>query len=303
MTTNQQQPIRIYTPQYKENITSAVNATEAFKAFQAPVQVEDGVTHKKKAFTVKTSSTPVVIGTTYNEDKNSGGFGDASGEMSRFGKMTEVTYGDEDVDYNFVLTANEGIDRATVNQDEKQAVADRMDLNSQEQIRVKNKKLGEYLSKNATETKSIATLEADDIIKLFNEASALFTNREVRAKLHASVTPALFNALVDMITFKAISGATVDPNDNKVVNWKGFVIAEEPEQYFADGDVAYFGAETIVIPFVGIDVARTLEAINFNGLIYQSYAKGGHFISDDNKQALIKATMGKAEAKTAKAKD
>lgn len=300
MSTNLNQAQRMYTPQYKSLLKAVMEAQEAFKDAQAPLQILDGVSFNKKAFTVKTSGTKVVVGE-YNTDANIDG-----SDGSRFGAVTEIKYLDEDVEYSYVLSTNEGIDRTTLNQDEQQAIADRTDVNAQEHVRIKNKYMGKYLSENASETKTLAKMEADDVIKLFNEMSALFTNREVRAKLLAYVTPELFNALVDMITFKAISGASVDPNNNKVVNWKGFTIKEEAAQYFADGDVAYFMAEKIILPFVGIDVARTMESQDFNGVLFQTLAKGGHHVLEDNKQALVKATMQapkQVSAKGGKKKD
>lgn len=290
MATNQNQAVRVYTPQYKQIIEAVINATEAFKDVQVPVQTLDGITHNKKAFTVKTNATPVVIGT-YDDGENSGGFGDGSGSTSRFGSRTEVVYGDQDVDYDYDFAIHEGIDNNTVNADPKQAIADRLELQSVAQTRRKNVEMGKFLSKNATETKPLASMGADDITKLFNEMSSLFVNREVNAKLFAYVTPELFNALVDLITFKALTGATVDANNNKLVNWKGFTIQEVPAQYFVKGDVAYFAAEKVVLPFVGIEVARTIDSEQFNGVALQAYAKGGHYVSDDNKKAIAKATM------------
>ncbi|AIM64207.1 hypothetical protein WS105_0617 [Weissella ceti] len=292
MATNQNLSARVYTPQYKNMLTAVIDYTEAFKEIQVPVQSLDGIQHNEMAFSVKTNATPVVIGT-YDDSANSGGFGDGTGASSRFGTMTEVIYGDEPVPYDYKLTIHEGIDNNTVNQDAKQAIADRLELQSQEQTRRKNMEMGKFLSKNATETKALESMKGDDVIKLFNEMSTLFTNREVNANLYAYVTPDVFNALVDLITFKALTGAKVDANNNKLVNWKGFIIQEVPAKYFADGDVAYFAAEKIVLPFIGIEVARTVESTNFNGVQLQAYAKGGHYVSDDNKQAIAKVTMNK----------
>lgn len=302
MTTNQNQPMNVYTKQYKQIIAAVINSTEAFKEVQVPVQTVDGITHNKTAFTVKTNATPVVVGT-YNTDANAGGFGDGTGG-SRFGERTEVIYGDQDVDFDYDLAIHEGIDNNTVNADPKQAIADRLELQSVAQVRRKNAKMGEFLSKNASETLALADLKEHAVGQLFSDASSMFTNKEVTAKTVAYVTPALFNALVDTITTNTVVGASVDANNNKLINWKGFAIYETPEQYFAGDDVAYFSAEKIVLPFIGIEVARTIESEQFNGVALQAYAKGGHYVSEDNAKAIVKATMAKPEAKaTAKAKD
>ncbi|MBF0848628.1 phage capsid protein, partial [Streptococcus danieliae] len=62
------------------------------------------------------------------------------------------------------------------------------------------------------------------------------------------------------------------------------------EQYFPTGVVAFVCAPSIVIPFVGISTARTVESETFDGQALQAAAKGGIFVLDDNKKAIIKVT-------------
>ena len=63
-----------------------------------------------------------------------------------------------------------------------------------------------------------------------------------------------------------------------------------PEQYFENNVVAIFSPDGIVIPFIGIETARTVEAEDFDGVKLQAAAKGGTFVLDDNKKAIIKVT-------------
>lgn len=296
-TENNNQAVRYYKPQYAGILAAVFNAQAAFSKAFAPIQKTDAITNTTKAFTVKTNATPVVIGT-YNKDGNVG-FGTGTGKSSRFGDRTEVIYADTDVDYDYELAIHEGIDISTVNADFNQAVADRLDLNSQAQIRYMNTKNGKFLSDNASKTFAIAgTKDEEDMIfddkavkSLFNKASKAFVNNEINATKTAYVVPDLYSAIVDLVQTNTLKGATVSVDDNKVIKYKGFNIQEEAEQNFVEGDVAYFSADTIVIPFVGIATARTIDSEDFDGKALQAHAKGGAFMIDDNKKALMKATF------------
>jgi len=46
----------------------------------------------------------------------------------------------------------------------------------------------------------------------------------------------------------------------------------------------------IIIPFVGISTARTVEAEDFDGVKLQAAAKGGTYALEDNKKAIVKVT-------------
>ena len=135
-TENNLQPVRYFKPQYAGILAAVFNAQAAFSKAFAPIQKTDGITSNTKAFTVKTNATPVVIGT-YNKGANVG-FGTGTGNSSRFGNRTEVIYADTDVEYSYELAIHEGVDNSTVNADFNQAIADRLDLNSQAQVRDMN---------------------------------------------------------------------------------------------------------------------------------------------------------------------
>lgn len=299
-TENNLQPVRYFKPQYAGILAAVFNAQAAFSKAFAPIQKTDGITSNTKAFTVKTNATPVVIGT-YNKGANVG-FGTGTGNSSRFGNRTEVIYADTDVDYSYELAIHEGVDISTVNADFNQAIADRLDLNSQAQVRDMNMRNGKFLSDNASLTLTVlGTTDPDDdtvitytdaeIKKMFNRASKQFKSKEVNANKTAYLTSDLYNAMLDMAQTNSLKGASINLDTGTLNNYKGFALEETAEQYFAKGDIAYFSADNIVVPFVGIATARTIDSEDFDGKALQAHAKGGQFMLDDNKKALIKAVF------------
>ena len=286
MAGNQNQPIIIYEKEYKGILKSVFNATKAFSGVLAPIQIKDGVQHNAKAFSVKTNATPVVIGT-YSTDSNIA-FGTGTGTGSRFGNMTEVIYQDEDVPYSYDLAIHEGIDRHTVNNDLDVVVAERFELQTEAQTRDMNKKVGKFLSDNAGKTENLADLQEGTIKKLFNGIHTYAVNSEISAPMKAYIRSELYSAIVDMASNTTAKGSSVSIDENKQLKYKGIVLEETAEQYFPTGVVGLVAPDGVVIPFVGINTARTIEATEFDGVKLQTAAKGGNYISDDNKKAVVK---------------
>src|SRR5690349_12162495 len=114
-TKNQQQAAKTYQKQFKEML-QAVFAHQAYFAdfFGGGIEALDGVQNNETAFYVKTSDIPVVVGTGYNTDANTG-FGTGTGKSTRFGERTEIIYIDTPVPYTWGYNWHEGIDRYTVN--------------------------------------------------------------------------------------------------------------------------------------------------------------------------------------------
>jgi len=287
-TDNQNLPVRQYTKQYMRILSTVFSVRNAFQRLLSDIQMLDGVQHKTKAFSVKTCNTPVVVGT-YDTSPNVG-FGTGTGNSSRFGKRTEIIYSDTDVDYDYTLAIHEGIDRFTVNNDLNAAVADRLRLNSEAQTRLMNTRIGVFISANAGKTVALASYSDADIVALFDNMAAYFTDSEVTAPVTAYVTPTLYNAIVNLDLAVREKGSTVNIDTNGIVKFKDFTIESTPSKYFATGDVAYFGADGIVIPFIGIVTTRTMPSEDFDGNALQAAAKGGTFMLDDNKVALVKVT-------------
>ena len=289
MTTNNNNlPVRQYAPQYKQMLSTIFNVQKAFAGVLAPIQTLDGVQHNTKAFMVKTNNTPVVIGK-YKTDANVAmGTGTEGG--SRFGELKEVIYTDTEVEYNYLLAIHEGIDRYTVNNDLNAAVADRLRLHAEAQTREINKRVGKFLSDNAGETKQLADITEASLKKLFNEINVYVVNTEINAPIKCYLRAQVYNAIVDMASNNKSKGSNVSIDTNGLLKYKNVELKEVAEQYFENNVVAIFSPDGIVIPFIGIETARTIEAQDFDGLKLQAAAKGGTFVLDDNKKAIIKVT-------------
>ncbi|AER21679.1 TPA: phage capsid protein [Streptococcus suis] len=286
---NQNNPARRYEKQYAGILSTVFGVRAAFTGALSTIQVLDGVQENAKAFSVKTNNTPVVIGT-YKTGANDGGFGDGSGANSRFGNLTEIKYENTDVEYDYTLTIHEGLDRYTVNNDLDAAIADRLKLQSEAQTRQMNKRIGKYLSDNAGTTEALADFTEDKVKALFNKVNAYYINQEVTAPVTIYLRPELYNAIIDMTANTSAKGSSVSIDNNGLARYKGFALVETPAQYFDTGVVAVFSPDGIVIPFVGISTARTIEATEFDGVKLQAAAKGGTYILIDNKKAVVKVT-------------
>lgn len=287
--TNQNNPVRRYETRYRDMLSTVFGVRAAFTGALSAIQVLDGVQENAKAFSVKTNDTPVVIGE-YKTGATDGGFGDGSGANSRFGDLKEIKYQNTDVEYDYTLSIHEGLDRYTVNNDLDAAVADRLKLQSEAQTRQMNKRIGKYLSDNAGTTEALADFTEDKVKALFNKVNAYYINQEVTAPVTIYLRPELYNAIIDMTANTSAKGSSVSIDNNGLARYKGFALVETPAQYFDTGVVAVFSPDGIVIPFVGISTARTIEATEFDGVKLQAAAKGGTYILDDNKKAVVKVT-------------
>lgn len=285
---NNNLPVRIYTPQYTKVLSTIFGVQKAFAGALAPIQTLDGIQHNTKAFMVKTNNTPVVVGT-YNADSTKV-FGAGTGLGSRFGELKEVVYQDTEVNYDYTLAIHEGLDRFHVNNDLDVAVADRLRLHSEAQTREMNMKIGKFLSTNAGETKELAKLDEASIQKLFNQVNAYVTNTEINAPIKCYIRVQVYNAIIDMASTNKSKGSNINLDSNGLLKYKNIELIVVPEQYFENNVVAIFSPDGIVIPFIGIETARTVEAEDFDGVKLQAAAKGGTFVLDDNKKAIIKVT-------------
>ena len=289
MTTNNNNlPVRVYTPQYTRMLSTIFGVQKAFAGALAPIQTLDGIQHNTKAFMVKTNNTPVVVGT-YDADSTKV-FGAGTGIGSRFGEMKEVIYQNTEVDYDYTLAIHEGIDRFKVNNDLNAAVADRLRLHSEAQTRKINEKIGKFLSANAGETKELAKLDETNIQKLFNQVNVYVVNTEINAPIKCYLRVQVYNAIIDMASTNKSKGSNINLDSNGLLKYKNIELVVVPEQYFENNVVAIFSPDGIVIPFIGIETARTVEAQEFDGVKLQAAAKGGTFVLDDNKKAIIKVT-------------
>lgn len=286
---NQNLATRRYEKQYAGILQTVFGVRAAFTGALSTIQILDGVQENAKAFSVKTNNTPVVIGE-YKTGANDGGFGDGTGQKSRFGNLTEIKYENTDVDYGYTLTIHEGLDRYTVNNDLNAAIADRLKLQSEAQTRQMNKRIGKFMSDNAGQTEALADFTEEKVKALFNKVNAYYINQEVTAPVTIYLRPELYNAIIDMTANTSAKGSSVSIDNNGLARYKGFALVETPAQYFDTGVLAVFSPDGIVIPFVGISTARAIESTNFDGVQLQAAAKGGTYILDDNKKAVVKVT-------------
>lgn len=285
---NNNQPIKLYGKQYLGILQTVFSVKAGFSAALAPLQILDGVSHNKKAFSVKTNGTPVVIGE-YKTGANDV-FGDGSGAENRFGQLTEVIYNDIEVDYDYTLAIREGIDRYTVNNGLDDAIAERFKLQSEAQVRKASKRIGSYINQVAGKTIALTDLTEASIVKVFNEVAAYYTDNEVDAPVTAYVRQEVANAIVDFAGTTTSKGSTVSVDENGVVRYKGFTIKPEPKGYFDGGALINFVPNGIILPFIGINTARTIESVAFDGVELQAAARGGQYVADDNKLAIVKVT-------------
>lgn len=286
---------RTYQKQFKELLKAVYRKQAYFKEFFGnTIEALDGVAHNEVAFYVKTSDIPVVVRTTYSTDENVG-FGEGTGCTSRFGPRQEIVYVDTAVPYTWSWAFHEGIDRHTVNADFEAAVADRLELQAIMKTQLFDDRGADFISSVASKEFEIAEINADSVLKLFNDLSAEFTNLEVIGTRIAWVTPALYNAIIDHPLTTNAKGSTVNIDGNELVKFKGFVIKEVPEHKFKEGELAYVSVVGIARQFTGINTARVIESEDFDGVALQGAGKAGEFILEPNKKAVMKVVMATPE--------
>lgn len=287
---NNNQNVRVYQKQLKE-LMQAVFRKQAYfgEFFGGSLEVLDGVTHNKTAFSLKTSDIPVVVGTEYIKTANIA-FEEGTANSTRFGQRTEIIYSDTDVPYTWEWVYHEGIDKHTVNADFDGAVADRLDLQAQAKVQMFDNHGGSFISANAGKTTALAGLTDANVLALFNELSTYYTNIEAVGTKIAWVKPALYNAIVDhpLTTSSKASSANID--ENGILNFKGFRIKEVPETKFQEGEIAYTSIEGVGRQFTGINTARAIESEDFDGVALQGAGKAGEFVLPANKAAVTKVT-------------
>ena len=282
--------VRQYQTEFKK-LLQAVFAKRSYFAdfFGGGIEALDGVEHNKKAFAVKTSDIPVVVGEGYNKDEDVA-FGAGTGNSNRFGTRTEIIYTDTDVEYTWGWNFHEGIDRHTVNNDFETAVADRLELQAQAKTQKFNAKHSAFISSVAAKVETLADYSADKVLALFNTLNAYYTDIEAVGEKKAKVCPALYNAIVDhpLTTSAKASGANIDKNG--IVEFKDFKIEKLPNSMFQDGECCYTYIAGVGKAFTGINTARTIEAHDFDGRALQGAGKAGEYILPANKKAVCKVT-------------
>lgn len=292
---------RSYSKQFKELLQAVFGVDSYFGDFFAGgLEALDGIQHKDTAFTVKTSDVACVItkgslaqaGTPAYDTGANVGFGTGTGKSSRFGARTEIIYADTDVPYTWDWVIHEGIDRHTVNNSLESAVADRLDLQAQEKIKMFNAKHAAFISASAGKTiNKTALITSSNVADVFNELHAYYVNIGAKGTKIAKVTADIYAAIVDsglMITSK---NGVVSENDQTVEKFKGFIIEEIPEDLFQTNEVIYTYIAGVGKAFTGIETARTIESEDFDGVALQGAGKAGEWILPDNAAAVAKVVV------------
>lgn len=281
-TTNNNLPVRVYSKQFLQLLSTVYQAQSVFMPTFGALQALDGVSNNAVAFSVKTNDMAVVVGE-YSTDTNTA-FGTGTANSSRFGEMKEVIYADTDVPYTDGWAIHEGLDQMTVNNDLDAAVADRLNLQAQAKTRLFNVAMGKALSTAGTDLGTV-----DDVNALFEEVVEKYTDLEVIAPVRAYVTATVYNAIIDLANVTTAKNSAVNIDTNGIMSFRGITITKVPTQYMG-GKAVIFAPDNIARLFTGINIARTIQAIDFAGVELQGAGKYGTFILDDNKKAIFTAT-------------
>lgn len=281
-TNNNDLPVRVYSKQFLQLLSTVYQSQSVFTPTFGALQALDGISNNSVAFSVKTNDMAVVVGE-YNTDADTA-FGTGTSNSSRFGEMKEVIYADTDVPYTAGWAIHEGLDQMTVNNDLDTAVADRLNLQAQAKTRLFNVAMGEALAAAGTDLG-----EADDVNALFESAVEKYTDLEVIAPVRAYVTATVYNAIIDLANVTTSKNSAVNIDTNGMVSFRGIAITKVPTQYMG-GKAVIFAPDNVARVFTGINIARTIQAIDFAGVELQGAGKYGTFILDDNKKAIFTAT-------------
>lgn len=281
-TNNNNLPVRVYSKQFLQLLSTVYHAQSVFTPTFGALQTLDGVSNNATAFSVKTNDMAVVVGE-YSTDANTA-FGTGTSNSSRFGEMKEVIYADTDVPYTAGWAIHEGLDQMTVNNDLDAAVADRLNLQAQAKTRLFNVAMGEALAAAGTDLGAV-----DDVNALFESAVEKYTDLEVIAPVRAYVTASVYNAIIDLANVTTAKNSAVNIDTNGMLSFRGITITKVPTQYMG-GKAVIFAPDNVARVFTGINIARTIQAIDFAGVELQGAGKYGTFILDDNKKAIFTAT-------------
>lgn len=282
---------RSYQPQFKELLQAVVKKNAYFiDFFGGAIEAMDGVKFNAKAFSVKTSDIPVVVGT-YDTGADVA-FGTGTANSSRFGNRTEIIYTDTDVPYSWGWAFHEGIDRHTVNNDLDVAIADRLELQARAKTAQFNAHHGAFISTNAGKTDiSMASVSWENVLAAFDALDGYYTDIEAVGTKVAKVTPAVYNVIVDgaLTTTGKLAGVNIATNG--VLEFKGFQIEKVPTSLFQSGEAIYTYITGVGKAFTGITTARTIESEDFDGVALQGAGLAGEYILPDNKKAVAKVAV------------
>lgn len=283
--------IKYFTKQYAGMLPGLFEAKTPFlRVFGGALQVKADAEYNKNFMDLKITDTDVTI-QEYSKDANVA-FGTGTGKSNRFGQRKEVKSIDETVTWEEPLAIHEGIDNFTVNDIPSQVVAERLALHAVAWAGKVNKLLGKAISDNASETLDGELTEAG-VTKVFADAHKKFVNNKVASGIVkvAYVTADVYNFLIDSELAKTDKNSSVNVDNQTLYRFKGFELVELPDDQFVSGENVYFTAIGIGVAGVGIEVTRTLDSEDFNGVALQGAGQYAKYIPEKNKKAILKATL------------
>ncbi len=129
------------------------------------------------------------------------------------------------------------------------------------------------MSDNAGHAETLADFTETNVKALFNKIDTYYTDLEIDAQVTVYLKSELYNAIVDMASNTSAKGSSVSLDTNGLLKYKDFILEKTASKYFQTGVLAIFSPDGIVIPFVGISTARTVETEDFDGVKLQAAAK------------------------------
>lgn len=286
--------IKYFTKQYAGMLPDLFAKKSAFlRSFGGVLQVKDGVNENDTFMELKVSNTDVVI-QNYSTDPNVG-FGTGTGNTSRFGQRKEVKSVKKQVSYDAPLAINEGIDDFTVNDIKDQVIAERLALHGVAWAQRVDGLLGKLLSDSASETLTAKLSDEASVTKLFSDAHKKFVNNNVSTVVPwvAYVNADIYDLLIDSKLATTAKNSSANVDEQTLYKFKGFILSELPDAKFQSGEGAYFVADNVGVAGVGIQVTRAMDSEDFAGTALQAAAKYGKYLPDENKKAILKATVTK----------
>lgn len=261
------------------------------RAFGGSIEIVDGVTNADIFMDLKISSDVDAVLQEYNTGENIG-FGTGTGSSNRFGPRKEIKSVNKQVPFLGPLSIHEGVDNFTVNDVPDQVIAERLAKHAEAWTERFSQIAGKELSDQASETLT-AELNEASITKLFATAHKKFINNNVSPDIAwvAYVTADVYDFLVDnkLATSAKKSSANID--DQKIFKFKGFELEEYPDAYFQSGEQAIFAADGVGQLGLGVEVVRTLDSEDFNGIALQGAGKPAKYLPEKNKKAILKAKI------------
>ena len=136
-----------------------------------------------------------------------------------------------------------------------------------------------------------ASITKENVGDVFNALNKKLVNAGAIGTKVAKVTADVYAAIIDSGLATTAKNADVNMADQEVTKFKGFIIEEIPEDVFQTGEVIYAYIAGVGKFFTGINIVRTVQAVDFAGNILQGAGKAGEYLPKDNKKVVLKVAV------------